>query len=135
MVLARAARAGVALALLAALAAAQSPSPPLEPEAEPVIDPENLPPTAPGLAPYFNKPKINVCFCEVLPYISCSNETAPSTWTGYDLELFKRAMPYMGWKDSMIEWCAARRAASPTAAHPTLSSPPPLPLQEVHHLG
>jgi hypothetical protein len=102
MRLARAARAGAALALLAALAAAQT-SPPPPPEAE------NLPPTAPGLAPYFDKPKINVCFCDQAPYIACQNETAPSTWTGYDVELFRRVMPYMGWTDSMIEWYAAPR--------------------------
>jgi hypothetical protein len=109
MILARAARSGVALALLAALAAAQtSPAPP--PEAEP----EDLPPTAPGLAPYFNKPKINVCFCDQFPYIACRNETAPSTWTGYDVELFRRVMPYMGWTDSVIEWYATpRRAQTP----------------------
>jgi hypothetical protein len=100
MILARAARAGVALALLAALAAAQtSPSP--------EVEPENLPPTAEGLAPYYNKPKINVCFCEQAPNVACKNDTDPSTWTGYDVELFRRTMPYMGWKDSMIEWCAA----------------------------
>jgi hypothetical protein len=108
MRLARAARAGVALALLAALAAAQ-PSP------SPEVVPENLPPTAPGLAPYFNKDKINVCFSEQRPYNYCKNDTDPATWTGYDIELFRRAMPYMGWKDSMIEWCVQppRRAQTP----------------------
>ena len=110
MPLARAARAGAALALLAALAAAQPPAPAAPP---PAVEPDNLPTPAPGLAPYFNKEKFSVCVVNAPPYSSCSNESDPAGWTGYDVELFRRAMPYLGWKDSMIEWCAPRRAQTP----------------------
>jgi hypothetical protein len=98
------ARAGVALVLLAALAAAQSPTPPSPtPPPPPKGEPEDLPLMAPGLAPYFNKPKFTACVINAPPYSSCGNTIASSAWTGYDIELFKRAMPYMGWTDLMVD--------------------------------
>lgn len=60
--------------------------------------------------PFFpNNTKITLCvsdwtpavYCEIMPY----NETRnPDDFTGYEVELFRKIMPYMGWSDDIIDW-------------------------------
>lgn len=42
--------------------------------------------------------------CPLQPAVYCKNATKPSDFTGYEVELFRKIMPYMGWTDEMIEW-------------------------------
>ncbi len=49
-----------------------------------------------AMVPYFNKSKIVVCTTPWTPAVECNTTTDPSTWTGFEIEIFKTTATRMG---------------------------------------
>jgi hypothetical protein len=52
--------------------------------------------------PYFNKTKIVVCTTPWTPAVECNQTTDPSTWTGFEIEVFKTTATRMGLTPEML---------------------------------
>jgi hypothetical protein len=65
----------------------------------------------PGVIPFFeNRTRIHVCSSPWTPMVECeinSTDSPAEQWrkaSGYEIELFKKMMPALGWTDEMIEF-------------------------------
>ena len=58
----------------------------------------------PDAVPFFgNKTVVKVCVSDWTPAVYCKNKTDTADYTGFEVELFRKVMPYLGWIDTMVE--------------------------------
>lgn len=69
----------------------------------PTVAPAPGPVQTQGVPWFPDKEKITVCTSEWTPAVKCDG-LDPLMWSGYEIELFKELMPFMGWTNDMIEW-------------------------------
>ena len=75
--------------------------------------------TADGAIPFFNETKkvIKVCTSSYTPMVYCEEATDPSTWSGYEVGLFRSVANILGWAENVTEWKCLTWEDMTTALH------------------